>query len=102
VDEQLKGLKEEEVRLRKQSASYESRVENAPKRRTEIDGVARGSDAGRDAYESVLKRYDAARLATNLEDRQDLEQFRILDAAIAPHDPSIPNRTLIVGLRFAD
>jgi len=100
VDEQLKSLKEEEVRLRKQSASYESRVENAPKRRTEIDRMARGSDSARDRYESVLKRYEAARLATNLEDRQDLEQFRMLDAAIAPHDPSMPNRLLIVGLGF--
>jgi len=62
--------------------------------------MARGSDSARDRYESVLKRYEAARLATNLEDRQDLEQFRMLDAAIAPHDPSMPNRLLIVGLGF--
>jgi polysaccharide chain length determinant protein (PEP-CTERM system associated) len=98
VDEQLKALKEEESRLRRQSASYETRVENAPRRRTEIDRLARGNDSARERYESVLKRYEAARLATNLEDRQDLEQFRILDAAIAPRTPAMPNRLLIVGL----
>jgi len=98
VNDQLKSLKEEESRLRRQSASYETRVENAPRRRTEIDQLARGSDSARERYQSVLKRYEAARLATNLEDRQDLEQFRILDPAVTPRNPSMPNRLFIVGL----
>jgi polysaccharide chain length determinant protein (PEP-CTERM system associated) len=99
VNDQLKSLKEEETRLREQSASYETRVENAPRRMTEIDR-ARGNDAAREQYQSLLKRYEAARIATNLEDRQDLEQFRILDPAVVPKSPSMPDRLLIVGMGF--
>lgn len=98
VDEQLKSLKEEEATLRKQSASYESRVENAPRRRTEIDQLARGNDSARERYESLLKRYEAARLATNLENSEDLEQFRILDPAVPPRSPAMPNRMFILGI----
>jgi protein tyrosine kinase modulator len=99
VDDQLKSLKEEETRLRELSASYETRVENAPRRMTEINR-ARGNDAEREQYQSLLKRYEAARIATNLEDRQDLEQFRILDPAVVPKSPSMPDRLLIVGMGF--
>jgi uncharacterized protein involved in exopolysaccharide biosynthesis len=98
VNDQLKSLKEEEDRLRRQSALYETRVESAPRRRGEIDRLARGNDSSRERYESLLKRYEAARLATNLEDRQDLEQFRILDPAVPPRAASMPNRLFIVGL----
>jgi protein tyrosine kinase modulator len=98
VNDQLKSLKEEESRLRKDSASYQTRVDNAPRRRSEIDRMARGNDTARERYDSLLKRYEAARLATNLEDREDLAQFRILDAAVAPRTPSMPNRLFIVGL----
>ena len=100
IDAQLKSLKEEETKLRQQSASYESRVENAPKRMTEIDRLTRGNDSPRERYQSLLKRYEAARIATNLEDRQDLEQFRILDPAVVPRTPSMPDRLLIVGMGF--
>ena len=100
VDNQLKSLKEEETRLRQQGASYETRVESAPRRMTEIGRLARGGDSARERYQSLLKRYEAARVATNLEDREDLEQFRILDAAVVPQGPSMPNRMLIVGLGF--
>jgi succinoglycan biosynthesis transport protein ExoP len=98
VDNQLKALKEDEVRLRKLSDSYESRIENTPKGRTEIDRLSRGNVAARERYESLLRRYEAARLATNVENRDDLEQFRILDAAVAPLYPSMPNRMLIFGM----
>ena len=57
VDDQLKSLKDEEARLRRQSASYETRVENAPRRRTEVDRLSRGNDSARERYESLLKRY---------------------------------------------
>jgi succinoglycan biosynthesis transport protein ExoP len=98
VDDQLKLLKEEEARLRKQSSSYQTRIENTPGRRTEIDRLSRGNDASRERYESLLRRYEAARLSTNVEDRKDLEQFRILDAAVAPSSPSMPNRMYILGM----
>jgi protein tyrosine kinase modulator len=100
VDNQLKSLKEEEAKLRRVSASYEMRVENAPSHRTEVDRLSRGNDSSRERYETVLKRYDAARLATNLEVNKDLEQFRILDPAVPPASPAMPNRLWVVTMGF--
>ena len=98
VNDQIKSLKEEEARLRQASASYETRVEGAPRRRTEIERLSRGNDSSRERYDALLKRYQAAKLATTLEDSEDLEQFRILDAAVPPLGPAMPNRMFIVGM----
>jgi polysaccharide biosynthesis transport protein len=98
VNDQLRSLKEEEARLRRQTASYETRVEGAPRRRPEVDRLSRGNDSMRERYETLLKRYEAARLATNLEDRRDTEQFRMLDAAVPPLGPAMPNRLFIIGM----
>ena len=100
VDEQLRTLKDEEAKLRKLSSMYETRVEGVPKRREEIERLSRSSVSTRERYEALLKRYDAARLATNLEVGQDLEQFRILDPALAPRQPWMPNRLWIAGMGF--
>ena len=43
------------------------------------------------------KRLDAA-VAANMERRQKGEQFRVLEPAFATHDPTSPNRPLIIAL----
>ena len=50
----------------------------------------------KDLYESLLKRYQEAQIAENMEERQKGEQFRILDAAVVPNRPVGPNRLKLI------
>jgi polysaccharide chain length determinant protein (PEP-CTERM system associated) len=92
VDAELAGLKTEEQTLRASMARYQQRVENAPKREQEFQSLNRDYETMQEIYNSLLKRYEEARLAESLEHHQKGEQFRLLDPAVVPEDPTAPNR----------
>jgi protein tyrosine kinase modulator len=97
---ELVALKEEELGLRRAIATYEKRVDNVPKRQQELQTLSRDYESTKERYDTLLKRYEEAQLAESLERGQKAEQFRILDAAIPPRNPSAPGRVrlLIAGL----
>jgi len=99
-DKELTTLRSEETFLRQVIAGYEGRIENAPKRHEELERLSRDFNTSRERYEVLLKRYEEAQLADNLEQGRGVEQFRILDSALPPRRPSAPNRTwlLVMGL----
>jgi len=98
VESQLQTLKAEEGMLRQVIATYEGRVENAPKRQEEFQQLTRDSDASKEQYETLLKRYEEAQLTESLEQGQNVEQFRVLDAAIPSGRPAAPNRLWLLGM----
>jgi len=69
--------------------------------------LTRDYDQSRTYYESLLNKKNQSELATNLERRQQGEQFRLLDPASLPTKPSFPDRMkmslwgLLVGILFA-
>jgi polysaccharide chain length determinant protein (PEP-CTERM system associated) len=103
TDAQLAALAQEEKTLRQAIASYEARIENAPRHGQAMQQVSRDYEIANDRYQSLLKRYEEAELAENLEQQQGGEQFRILDAAIPPAFPAAPNRNwlMLMGLAAA-
>jgi succinoglycan biosynthesis transport protein ExoP len=98
VDGQLQSLKSEEALLRQVIGTYESRVENAPKRQDDIQQLTRDSEATKERYETLLKRYEEARLTESLEQGQNVEGFRVLDPAIPSGRPTAPNRMWLLGM----
>ena len=103
VTGELEALKDEERSLRQTIASYEARVENAPKRQQEFQEISRDYANTKERYDSLLKRYEEAQLAESLEQGRNAEQFRILDPALPPLEPVAPNRIrlLVLGLLLA-
>ena len=100
TDAQLADLTREEKMLRQTIASYEARIENAPRNAQAFQQISRDYQITNDRYQALLKRYEEAQLAENLEQGRGVEQFRILDAAIPPTSPAAPNRNwlLFMGL----
>jgi succinoglycan biosynthesis transport protein ExoP len=90
--------------LEAQIDSYQSRLNTTPMREQQLAGLTRDYEQSRKNYEQLLAKRDQSEMATNLEKRQEGEQFRVLDAANLPQKPSSPNRLklnvigLIVGL----
>src|SRR5574337_955337 len=48
-------------------------------------------------YNNLLTKQSESQMATNLERRQQGEQFRVMDPANLPESPSFPNRPLFAG-----
>jgi polysaccharide chain length determinant protein (PEP-CTERM system associated) len=98
VEGRLDDLSKESRSLRSQTASYEGRVESAPARGPEYDALTRDYASTRDSYDQLLKKYDDARLRESLEAHQNVQDFRVLDAAVPPPFPAGPNRMRLLVL----
>src|SRR5439155_14430505 len=97
---ELNALKAEEQRLRRDISTYQRRVENSPQREQEFQELSRGFETAKESYASLVKRYEDAQMAENMEQSRQGEQFRILDSAIPAKQPLAPNRVrlLLVGI----
>jgi succinoglycan biosynthesis transport protein ExoP len=91
----IKGREEIEGILRRMQ-DVQKRLGLTPVREQELAEVTRNYENSRKHYESLLEKKLGSELATNLEKRQQGEQFRILDPASLPEKPSEPNRLQIV------
>jgi succinoglycan biosynthesis transport protein ExoP len=103
VEAELEVLKAEDARLRAAIATYERRVENAPRRQQDLLELTRDYEGTKEVYQSLLKRLEEARLGESVEHGRRGEQFRILDLAVPAALPSAPNRLrlLFLGLLAA-
>lgn len=92
----LDRLKEEEQKLRHAIALYQHRVENAPRREQEFKELTRDYNAMKEHYQTLVKRYEDAKLAESMEQKQKAEQFRILEHAMPPTMPMAPKRLKLI------
>jgi protein tyrosine kinase modulator len=103
LDGELAKLKDEDTAIRATIASFEQRLEGAPEREQEFALVTRDRQAAKDLYDSLLKRYDEAKLAASIETDRQGERFRVLEPALPPEGPTAPNRIrlIIMGILLA-
>ncbi|HUV60150.1 MAG TPA: XrtA system polysaccharide chain length determinant [Desulfatiglandales bacterium] len=87
----IKNLKAEAAQLHSQMKSYQTQVENTPKREQELMSLNRDYNNIRETYNSLLGRKLEAELAVSMERKQKGEQFRILDPAEVPIRPLKPD-----------
>jgi polysaccharide chain length determinant protein (PEP-CTERM system associated) len=78
--------------IQSQIDEYQARLNTAPLREQQLADLTRDYDQSRKNYEALLAKRDESEMATNLEKRQQGEQFRVLDPANLPQKPYSPNR----------
>lgn len=101
VQTELRILKTEEGRIREETAAYQKRVENVPRREQEFFELSRDYQSTQELYRSLLKRYEEAQLSESMEQRQKGEQFRVLDPAMPNSQPAAPNRPRLLLMTLA-
>lgn len=95
---EIRSKEATEQRLRGAIAEYQTRIEAAPGRDSELAELMRDYSTFQATYTSLLTKQQESQIAANLERRQIGEQFRVLDAARLPEKPSSPNRPVIYML----
>jgi len=86
----------EQEQIRKQIGLYQERVQSSPAVEQQYKELTRGYQTALDSYNELQKKRDNSEMATNLERKQEGEQFSVLDPANLPDKPSFPNRPLFV------
>lgn len=84
----------EQEQVKKQIGVYQERVQSSPAVEQQYKELTRGYQTALDSYNDLQKKRDQSAMATDLERRQEGEQFRVLDPANLPDKPSFPNRPL--------
>jgi polysaccharide chain length determinant protein (PEP-CTERM system associated) len=84
----------EQEQIKHQIQIYQDRVQSSPAVEQQYKELTRGYQAALDTYNDLQKKRDQSAMATDLERRQEGEQFRVLDPANLPDKPSFPNRLL--------
>jgi capsular polysaccharide biosynthesis protein len=99
---QIKSERAKIKRLEEQVELYQSRLNSTPVREQQSAAVTRDYDQSRTYYEALLSKKLQSEMATNLEERKQGEQFRMIDPPSLPQRPYSPNRLALsmVGLAF--
>ncbi len=81
--------------LESQISTYRNRLNLTPQTEQQLAEVSRGYEESKANYNSLLQKQNQSQLATSLEQRQQGQQFRILDPPNLPNRPSAPNHLLL-------
>jgi polysaccharide chain length determinant protein (PEP-CTERM system associated) len=94
-DLELQNSAKKEQRLRSEIEQYRQRLNLTPVREQQLTSMQRDYDLIRQHYGDLLKKEQESQLATNLERRQEGQQFRLADPPTMPTLPSSPKRVKI-------
>jgi polysaccharide chain length determinant protein (PEP-CTERM system associated) len=97
----MANTKQEQARIEQQIRTYQARIESRPQVEEQYKQVTRDHDTALEFYNSLLKKADESSMATALEQAQQGEQFRVLDPANLPDEPTFPNPFVFAGGGFA-
>ena len=81
--------------LQKSIQQYQARINAVPLLEQELAELTRDYDQSRAHYQSLLDKRNQSQVATNLEKRQQGQQFVVLSPPSLPSKPDSPNRILI-------
>lgn len=100
LQEAMGAAKKDQSNIQDQIRAYQARIDTSPLVTEEYNQVTRDHDTALQFYNSLLKKMDDSSMATALEQRQQGEQFRVMDAPNLPSSPKYPVRLIGAGGGF--
>jgi polysaccharide chain length determinant protein (PEP-CTERM system associated) len=92
LNQDIARTEEREKRLHSTIDTYQERIQAIPLRETELSELTRDYNTISQLYQGLLQRHESAKIAANLERRQQGEQFKVIEPAHLPERPYSPNR----------
>lgn len=93
LDGTIKSYQDEDSRLRTEIAGYQARLESMPVREQQLQALMQGYNETQDVYSDLLKRYEQVPMP-----QSPSGQYRVLENAVPPADPSGPSRLRLLLL----
>jgi polysaccharide chain length determinant protein (PEP-CTERM system associated) len=90
----------EQERLRLEISKYEARIQMSPVVEEQFKALTRDYQTALGFYNDLLSKKTQSEMATDLERKQQGEQFRIMDPPNLPEEPTFPNRRMITLAGF--
>jgi polysaccharide chain length determinant protein (PEP-CTERM system associated) len=101
---QLRGLEQsiaqkrrDQMNIQSQLRQYQDRISSSPAVQAEYKQITRDYQTAQAFYDDLLQKMNQSKMATDLERRQQGEQFKLMDEANLPDGPSFPKRSAFLG-----
>jgi len=96
MDQGIAQKKRDQAAIQGQLHLYQERVASSPEVEEEYKAITRDNQTAQTFYDDLLNKIQTAKMATDLEKRQQGEQFRVMDEPNLPESPSSPKRPVYV------
>jgi polysaccharide chain length determinant protein (PEP-CTERM system associated) len=88
--------KRDQAEIQGQLRTYQDRIASSPAVEAEYKSITRENQTAQAFYDDLLNKLNQSKMATDLERRQQGEQFRVMDEPNLPESPSSPKRSVFV------
>ncbi len=92
------SAKQEVARISQQVKDVQSRIDDTPRVAEQLAALDREYKHLYESYQDYSSKRLEAGVAANMERRQKGEQFRVLESAFPPPDPTSPNRPVLLAV----
>jgi uncharacterized protein involved in exopolysaccharide biosynthesis len=89
-DVRIRQKTADQERIQQEINSYQGRLQISPVVEQQFKDITRDYQTALQFYNSLLAKTDESQMSTDLERRQEGEQFQVLDSANLPQGPSFP------------
>lgn len=98
----IEAKQKEAGRIQSAIGLYQERIQASPLVDEQFKALNRDTETSQKIYDDLLTKEGHSKMATDLERRQQGEQFRVMDEPNLPESPTFPNRTIfgLAGLLF--
>jgi polysaccharide chain length determinant protein (PEP-CTERM system associated) len=97
MEQGIAQKKRDQAEIQAQLRMYEGRIASSPAVEEEYKSITRDNQNVRAFYDDLLNKMNQSKMATDLERRQQGEQFRVMDEPNLPEAPDSPKRPIFVG-----
>jgi uncharacterized protein involved in exopolysaccharide biosynthesis len=97
IDQGITAKRHEQAMIQNQVRVYQDRISSSPMVQEEYKNITRDYQTAQAFYDDLLKKMNQSKMATDLERRQQGEQFSVMDQPNLPDGPFFPRRGVFVG-----
>ncbi len=94
LSDAIQQKRQQQAAIQAQIRQYQSRIQLTPLIAAQMKDLTRNHQTAQDFYDSLLAKLNQSQMATDLERRQEGEQFRVMDDANLPDAPTFPKRPM--------
>jgi len=101
AEQGIQAKRHEQAQIQDEIQVYQGRIQASPLVEEEYKEITRDNETAQKFYETLLSKMNQSKMATDLERRNQGEQFRVMDEPNLPDAPVFPKRLYFAGGGFA-
>ena len=100
-DQAIAQKRQAEGQIQAQIRMYQGRIQSSPDVQEQFKALTRDYQTAQHFYDELLTKMNQSKMATDLERRQQGEQFRVMDQPNLPEAPTFPKRGAFLAMGIA-